>query len=60
MKKLFNGIFQSPATTLCGGSAGIIQIKQGLETHNYWLVASGALTVLLGFLCRDAQKNTDV
>lgn len=55
MRKFIKGL-QNTNTTVAGCGAGVIQIKQGIETHNYWLVASGVLTILMGVFATDAGK----
>ncbi len=56
MRKVIRGIVGSPATTVTGAGAGILQIQQGIETRNYWLLASGVLTVLMGIFAKDGGK----
>lgn len=46
-------LFKDIKTTLCGSIAGLPQIIQGFQTHNYMLVVTGISTLLLGVFAKD-------
>jgi uncharacterized membrane protein HdeD (DUF308 family) len=56
MRKLIRRLTQDPATTVTGCGAGVVQIREGIAAGNYWLVASGALTILMGIFAKDGGK----
>ncbi len=56
MKKLLQKFAQDPRTTVTGCGSGVLLIREGLQSGNYWIVASGALTLLMGIFAKDGGK----